>query len=338
MVASRLPGMIVAVAPGDAPPQVFATGSDATGWPLAAGSLFPVASLTKLATALAVLRLADQDALTLDDPLALHLPEAVAAQSDVTLRRLLCHTAGLPPDLRPAEVPYAPGLSWPALAKACLREPLRLPPHTRVQYGNVGYGLLALVVERRTGQPFAGALDQLVLTPLGVEAYLGAELPRDAVKLAGVRGEYAGTVLEPFNSAFWCSLALPWAGLLTTAESALALLRAFNGIPAGFLSPAALAEAATNQTGDLGGGSVEPLVWPRCPWGLGPELRGAKTPHWSPVNASPASFGHAGASGCVVWYDPPTDTAFAILGTRTAENGWLLRGGAAIGAAILGAV
>ncbi|MDQ2997608.1 MAG: beta-lactamase family protein, partial [Chloroflexota bacterium] len=276
----RIPGMVVAVARRQAPLEYLALGDDALGRPLAHDTLFPVASITKLATALAVLRLAEEGALTLDDQLSEYLPDALAAQYGVTIRTLLCHTAGLPIDVADTLAAYAPGLDWPQLRAACLETALETPTGTRVQYDNVGYGLLAAVVERRTEQGFAGALRSLVLAPLGIEGYLGSEPAREVATLADVRGGQRGGELEPFNSAFWRSLALPWAGLITTAAGALALVRAFQGYPVDFLRPEPRAEATSNQTGDLAGGFVKPLYWSPCPWGLGPELRGAKMPHW----------------------------------------------------------
>jgi CubicO group peptidase (beta-lactamase class C family) len=334
---AQVPGMVLAVARGAQPVEVLVIGDDAQGRSLGRDTLFPVASITKLATALAMLRLAEQGALTLDDQLSEHLPEAVAAQHGVTIRALLCHAAGLPIDVADALAPYAPELDWPRLRAACLETPLEAPPGVRVQYDNVGYGLLAAVVERRTERDFADALRDLVLDPLGVEGYLGAEPPRASATLADVRGRQRGGELEPFNSAFWRSLALPWAGLLTTAEGALALVRAFAGHPADFLRPETRAEATRNQTGDLAGGFVKPLFWSPCPWGLGPDLRGDKTPHWAPAEAGPDSFGHSGASGCLAWAAPMADVAWALLGARTADSGWLLRRAPAIGAAIIDA-
>src|SRR5215213_8076615 len=195
---ARIPGMVVAVARGQAAVEYLALGADAQGHPLDRDSLFPVASITKLATALAVLRLAEDGALTLDDQLSEHLPEALAAQHGVTIRALLCHTGGLPIDVADALAPYAPGLDWPRLRAACLETPLETLPGTRVQYDNVGYGLLAAVVERRTKQGFAEALRDLVLSPLGIEGYLGAEPPRRVATLADVRGRQRDGDLEPF--------------------------------------------------------------------------------------------------------------------------------------------
>jgi CubicO group peptidase (beta-lactamase class C family) len=335
MRGGQLPGLVVAIARDDRPLEYLAIGADAFGRPLDRDSLFPVASVTKMATALAVLRLVDRGLLGLDDPLDHHLPQALASQAGVTLRKLLCHTSGLPLDISPEAAPYTRGLDWPLLATACLLTPLEAPPDTRVQYSNVGYGLLAQVVEARTGQEFAAALAELVLAPLGVEGYLGGELPREPAVVADVRGRHRGGDLEPFNSAFWRDLALPWAGFVTTAAGALAVVRAFRSQPDGFLSDKVRAEAVRSHTGDLPGGFAEPLMWSRCAWGLGPEVRGDKSPHWVPAEAGSDSFGHSGASGALAWLAPARGVAWAILGARTADNGWLLRRSAAISAAIL---
>src|SRR5690606_24221080 len=101
---------------------------------------------------------------------------------------------------------YGPELNWPKLARACLETPLVRTPDTFVRYSNVGYGLLAIAVERAYGQVFSAALGGLVLEPLGIEAYLGAEPPRPPANLIGDRSPEVGTPLEPYNSSFWRSL------------------------------------------------------------------------------------------------------------------------------------
>jgi CubicO group peptidase (beta-lactamase class C family) len=334
---ARVPGMVVAAARGAGPVVTFAYGADADGAPLSAESLFPVASVTKLATALAVLQLSDAGLLDIDEPLSMHLPDSAAARSDAALRDLLCHTAGLPLDLNSEAAPYAIGLSWPGLAQACLEAFPERPPGEIVQYSNIGYGLLGIVVERLTGQPFSQALAQLVLKPLGISATLGDEPPRRPARIADVRGAHAGSAIEPFNSPFWRSLGFPWGGLVTTAAGALALAQAFLGLPGDFLRAETRALATRSQTGELAGGFQPPLFWERCPWGLGPDIRGGKQPHWAP-SGMPTSFGHSGASGCLAWADPVTGIAWAMLGTRTADSGWLVRRGPALSASIIAAV
>ncbi|MBI1878850.1 MAG: beta-lactamase family protein, partial [Chloroflexi bacterium] len=137
------PGLVIAVAREEHPPEYLIAGADAAGQSLSADTLFPVASIVKLATVLTVLRLAAAGRLALDDLLAHHLPDAAAASEGVTLRTLLCHTSGLPLDLPAGAAPYTARLDWPALARACLATPLAMPPQTQVTYNNLGPGLLA---------------------------------------------------------------------------------------------------------------------------------------------------------------------------------------------------
>ena len=331
---SQVPGMVIALTKEDGPVEHLVLGTDGQARPLRAETLFPVASITKLATALAILRLVAGGALRLDDPLGNHLPDAAVAGKGVTLRTLLSHTSGLPGDLSAELAPYTPELDWPILARACLATPPDRPPRTRVTYSNVGFGLLAIIVERVTGHSFATALTELVLAPLGIEGYLGVEPKRSPAWVVGELGEHAGTPLSPYNSAFWRRLSLPWGGLVTTAAGALSLVRAFAGMPTAFLPSALLAEATHDQTEGLSGGLVRGVLeWPHCPWGLGVELHGDKMPHFSPAEASPTSFGHAGASGCLAWCDQAAGVAWAMLGCRTFESWW--QNWSVIGAALL---
>lgn len=328
-------GLVVLVAHAEQiEPDSIYLGTDVKGVPVSHNSLFPVASISKLATALTVLRLIDEGAFGLDDPLSHHVPEASAAQPDVTIRTLLCHTGGLPQDFPNEAELYAPKMNWQALANECLRVPLSHPPLTRVLYSNIGYGLLAVLVQNVTRRSFRANLQSLVLDPLGVEGYLGDQLPRSPMRIADVRSRHAGTELEPFNSLHWRAKALPWAGLITTAGGALALIRAFAGYPHDFLSETLRAEATHDQTKGLPGGYGGRFEYSVSPWGLGPDIRDNKTPHWAPAHSSHRTFGHAGASGAVVWYDPDAELAWCILGTRTADNAWLLYGSAEIGAAL----
>ncbi len=121
---ASVPGIVIALAQEDGSVEHLVLGTDGQASPLRADTLFPIASITKLATALAILRLAAAGALRPDDPLVNHLPNAAAARKGVTLRTLLSHTSGLPDDVPPELAPYAPELDWPTLARACLATPL----------------------------------------------------------------------------------------------------------------------------------------------------------------------------------------------------------------------
>jgi CubicO group peptidase (beta-lactamase class C family) len=155
MARRRVPGMVVALRRGD-DVALWGEGMDPD-------APFPVASVTKLATALCVLRLVDAGELRLDD----ELWDAVAAGPGVTIRRLLAHTSGLPQE------PGA-GADWRAASLATAPD---RPPATELVYSNAGYGLLGVLVERATGRDFARALHDLVLGPLGVAGQLGPAFP-----------------------------------------------------------------------------------------------------------------------------------------------------------------
>jgi CubicO group peptidase (beta-lactamase class C family) len=108
-----IPGFAIIAARSGQPVERCFAGADAAGAPLNDDSIFPIASIGKLAVALAVLRLADAGHLAQDDPLSHYLPDAVAAQAAVTPRTLLTHTSGLPFNYSEETTPYTPELVLP---------------------------------------------------------------------------------------------------------------------------------------------------------------------------------------------------------------------------------
>lgn len=107
-----MPGAVIAVARHGQPIEELAVGTDAHGHDLAPDSLFPVASITKLVTALSVLRLVDRGAVHYEDRLGAYLPESAAARAGVTLRMLFTHTSGLD-GMEDYEATWTPELTWP---------------------------------------------------------------------------------------------------------------------------------------------------------------------------------------------------------------------------------
>ncbi len=133
-----------------------------------------VASITKQFTAAAVLLLAEQGKLSLDDPLARFLPDFPRA-ADITLRQMMSHTAGLSD--------YINGQSHDILVAAQTRDytadellpiirsrtPLyRFQPGTSWLYSNSGFALLGIVVEKVSGENFADYCDQHLFKPAGL--------------------------------------------------------------------------------------------------------------------------------------------------------------------------
>jgi CubicO group peptidase (beta-lactamase class C family) len=352
-----IPGAVLAVSGPDGVATTVTLGTDANGAPIAADSLFPLNSASKLGTTLLILRLVDEQRIELDAPLGAYLPEARAARTpDVTIRALLTHTSGLtlepPHDLSdpPGSLVYKEGIRWPGeLAQACLAAEPAQPPGSGVRYSNIGFGLLGLMAERITGAPFAELMQAKVLKPLNIQASFG-RVPDRAPMAVGVwdmPSPYLGTALEPFNCPTWYQLGTPWTSLTVTVSGALTLVRAYlDG--GGLLRPETAQMARSDQTHGLAGGfpTKEPfigryrsksIVWDPCAWGLGVEVQGGKKPHWGPARL-PKSFGQIGSSGSLAWCDPDSGVAWALLGPRSTDCGWLVFHGSRVASAALASV
>src|SRR5436309_12253556 len=89
----RIPALSVALHRADRPMWTFQVGGSGTDRPLDAQTQFRIGSVTKTLTATLVLQCRDDGLLDLDDPISAHLP--VKAHGELTIARLLSHTAGL---------------------------------------------------------------------------------------------------------------------------------------------------------------------------------------------------------------------------------------------------
>jgi CubicO group peptidase (beta-lactamase class C family) len=147
---------------------------------------YRLASVTKQFTAAAILLLAQDGKLSIDDPVKRWLPSLPKVADGITLRHLLDHTSGVLDyeDLMP--VPYD-GQIRDAGVLALLEKENRLyfPPGSMYRYSNSGYALLALVAERASGLSFPAYLRTRIFQPLGMRdtlAYVagGPDVPHRA--------------------------------------------------------------------------------------------------------------------------------------------------------------
>ncbi|HEU0078522.1 MAG TPA: serine hydrolase domain-containing protein [Longimicrobiaceae bacterium] len=161
-------GISVAVARGD---QIilekgYGLADRESGRPATRETVFEIGSITKQFTAAAVLRLAEEGKLSLDDGVGEHLPELRERGAGIRLRHLLSHTSGLSsawavPDLG---APSSPGVVVDSLAA----RPVEFAPGERFAYNNNGYILLGRVVEKVSGMPYPEYLRTRFLAPLGL--------------------------------------------------------------------------------------------------------------------------------------------------------------------------
>ena len=159
--------------------------------------------------------------------------------------------------------------------------PLLAPERKRI-YSNTGIEVAARHVAVATGIDFAHYLHEAVFEPLAMTSTALAGSPAHAV----------------------------WSTLTDTARFAAELLRPR------LLAPATAAQATTIQFATLDGTVPGLGTFRPCPWGLGPEIRGAKQPHWTGLANSPATFGHFGGAGTMLWVDPVADIALVALTDR----------------------
>jgi len=138
-----------------------------------------LASVSKQFTAMAIMMLAEQKKLSFDDPIAKYISEFALSPrtSQITLRQLLTHTSGIP-DYGDLGVDDSK-LNQHSLIDAIMkRSSLLSKAGQRYQYSNPGYALLAIVVERVSGQGFSDLLAQKVFQPLGMDATYVYDGPR----------------------------------------------------------------------------------------------------------------------------------------------------------------
>lgn len=139
--------------------------------PAGATTLFSLASVTKMATSVVVLRLMEQRRLSLEETLAGYVPYLPNADR-ITLRMLLSHRSGLAdylgnPDIQRKLADPSHALTRDEVLRAVGR--VLFEPGARYEYSNTSFVALGAVIERVSGRSVEQAFDDLVATPLGLE-------------------------------------------------------------------------------------------------------------------------------------------------------------------------
>ena len=131
--------------------------------------------MTKQFTAAAILLLNEANKLQLDESIRKWLPELPEATQVVTIRHLLTHTGGLIDyeDFVPDDAPQVHDADVLELLQKQNRT--YFTPGSSYRYSNSGYALLALIVERASGQRFAAFLRERIFEPLGMQATVAFE-------------------------------------------------------------------------------------------------------------------------------------------------------------------
>ncbi len=158
-------------------------------------------------------------------------------------------------------------------------------PETKRIYSNTGFERLGQLLSESTGMRFGDYLREAVTDPLGMRSTNLVGSPASGVESScSDLVRFVGEIRKP-------SLV----SAQTINDMCTEQFPALVGIVPGF-------------------GSFSP-----CPWGLGPEIKGAKgsvSPHWTGTRPSARTWGHFGAAGTFVWVDPEIDLAVVMLTDR----------------------
>ncbi len=212
--------------------------------PIGPETNFRIASVTKQFTAMSILILADRGALSLDDPVTKWLPELSPWADAATIRNLLQHTSGLktyenhlPDDLE------TPVLDAGVVRVLAVNPGLVFDPGTQYSYSNSGYACLSIVVERASGNTFAGFLRDEIFRPLGMDGTVAFENGISTVpnRAYGYRQEESGLV---FADQSMTSSVLGDGGIYTSVTDYAKWDEALYGHP--ILPPGHLADAFVN--------------------------------------------------------------------------------------------
>ncbi len=143
-----------------------------------ANTLYRVASITKMVTALVTLMLAEDGCFSLDTPIVQMLPgDAESELSGITVRQLLSHTSGLR-DMPAVDQVLASGGTWREVFHA--DEVRASAPGAQFCYCNFGFGLLGCALEQVSGKTVDSLFTERLFTPLGMEAALDASRLEEA--------------------------------------------------------------------------------------------------------------------------------------------------------------
>ena len=134
--------------------------------PAGMGTLFQINSITKAFTGVAVMQLVERGALDLDGPLSSQLGDLPPAWGEITLRRCLTHTSGLP------QITDVNGdLLGPTFEEAwslVLKAPMESPPGARFSYNQTNYVLAGRLIERAGQMPFTRFIARGQFEPAGM--------------------------------------------------------------------------------------------------------------------------------------------------------------------------
>jgi D-alanyl-D-alanine carboxypeptidase len=235
---NEMPGIQAAVILRDGTAWVSAAGTTdfSRRDPLLTTSLMRIASISKLYTAVLVMRAIERGELSLDDPLSRWLPDYPRAD-EITIRMMLAHTSGLPDTFEEFRTLLRSGFRrhyvWTAEELVAAHDgELYFEPGTAYRYSNANYIFLGIVLEGATGIPVEASIRRDILQPIGLNDtwFPPVDIVADRLVSGFDRDLMPYPTEHRADQTSWSSLAWTSGALVASAYDVAAFTRAvFTG-------------------------------------------------------------------------------------------------------------
>jgi len=280
--------------------------------PMQPDTLFDLASITKpVATATSIMILVERGALKLQDKVSDHIPEfGNSGKENVTIEQLLLHTGGLIPDNALSD--YQGSLD--DMVQKLYQLKASYSPGQDFRYSDVGFEILGLLIQRKTGLDVNQFSQQEIFKPLKMSSttYLPDESLRQRAAATEKReGRWMlGEVHDP--RAYAMGGVAGHAGLFSTAEDLAIYARMMLGKGSYQGTKIMAPETVRMMTSEY--------QVPRGKRGLGWDKRSGYSSNRGETMTRSA-FGHGGFTGTAMWIDPELQLAVIFLSTRLHPDG-----------------
>ena len=278
--------------------------------PMTLDTIFDIASLTKPFTAICVMRLVEHGQVRLNDPVARYLPEfARNGKQEITVRQLLTHFSGLPPDLDLK----SPWNGREQALQLAYDTPPAIPPGSGFLYSDVNYIVLGELVARVSGMPLDRYATEHIFAPLKMDT-TRFNPPEDwRPRIAPTEYDEHGSLLRGVvddPSARRMGGVAGHAGLFSTADDLARFAQAMLDHDSRLLSAASIDKMTTPQQ------PADSTVLRGLGWDIDSPFstnRGELLPV--------GSYGHTGFTGTSIWIDPVTQTYIILLSNAIHPSG-----------------
>jgi CubicO group peptidase (beta-lactamase class C family) len=162
----------------------YGVANRSTGARIGPRTVFDIGSLAKQFTASAIMLLRERGKLSLDDSISQYLDDVPADKRGITIRQLLSHSSGMDSDMpsNDPDNPFYEDIGKQEALRRAWQLPLIGKPGAQGSYSNVGYVVLAAIVERASGRPYRDFIREELFARAGMRSsgFWGAALPRVA--------------------------------------------------------------------------------------------------------------------------------------------------------------